>query len=102
MHVFAYCIMPDHVHLLVHNAENTDTVRFVRHFKQAVGFGWKQKYKTEMWQKSFYDRALRSDEDVGAVVRYVLDNPVKAGFVDSWDKYEFCGSFEWQLAPGDV
>jgi hypothetical protein len=42
-----------------------------------------------VWQKGFYDRALRSDEDVAAVARYIVANPLRAGLVDSVREYPF-------------
>jgi REP element-mobilizing transposase RayT len=39
-----------------------------------------------IWQKGFHDRALRRDEDVRAVARYMVMNPVRAGIVTRiWD-----------------
>ncbi len=39
-----------------------------------------------IWQKGFHDHALRCDEDVRAVARYLVMNPVRAGIVSKiWD-----------------
>ncbi len=39
-----------------------------------------------IWQKGFHDRALRRDEDIRAVARYMVMNPVRAGTVSRiWD-----------------
>jgi REP element-mobilizing transposase RayT len=42
-----------------------------------------------IWQKGFYDRALRSDEAVVAVARYIVANPLRAGIVESVGEYPF-------------
>jgi REP element-mobilizing transposase RayT len=42
-----------------------------------------------IWQKGFYDRALRSDEDVVSVARYIVANPLRAGIVDRVGEYPF-------------
>lgn len=34
-----------------------------------------------IWQKGFHDRALRREEDVRSVARYMVMNPVRAGIV---------------------
>jgi hypothetical protein len=34
-----------------------------------------------MWQKGFHDRAIRREEDLRAVARYIIANPLRAGLV---------------------
>jgi REP element-mobilizing transposase RayT len=39
-----------------------------------------------IWQKGFHDRALRRDEDIRSVARYMVMNPVRAGVARRiWD-----------------
>ncbi len=45
-----------------------------------------------LWQKSYYDHVLRHDENLAHVVRYVLENPVRAGLVESFDEYPYAWS----------
>ncbi|MFB6261862.1 MAG: transposase, partial [Thiohalorhabdaceae bacterium] len=35
-----------------------------------------------VWQPGFHDRAIRREEDLEAVARYVVANPLRAGLVD--------------------
>ncbi len=49
------------------------------------------------WQRSFYDHALRTDEDLVHTARYVLANPVRAGLVHDFRDYPLCGSLEFDL-----
>ena len=44
------------------------------------------------WQKDFYDHVMRKHEDIVTQVKYVLDNPVRKGFVSTWEEYPFKGS----------
>ena len=37
------------------------------------------------WQAESYDHVVRPGE-LESIIRYVLDNPVKAGLVDEWEK----------------
>jgi hypothetical protein len=53
------------------------------------------------WQKSFWDHFLRADEQVEAVVSYVLNNPVRAGLATHWREYPFAGSLAIDLSPTD-
>jgi hypothetical protein len=41
------------------------------------------------WQKGFYDRALRSDEDVVVVARYIVANPLRNGLVERIGDYPY-------------
>ena len=40
-----------------------------------------------LWQKGFHDRAIRHDEDIVAIARYIIANPVRAGLVKSIRDY---------------
>jgi putative transposase len=88
-----YCLMPDHVHLLVKGqADNSDLKEFVKLAKQTSGYAYSQVRHNRLWQPSFYDRALRDDESDLFYIAYILRNPVAAGLVRSWRDYPFLGS----------
>jgi hypothetical protein len=44
-------------------------------------------YRGHVWQRGFHDRALRGDEDLPAVARYIVANPLRAGLVRSVRDY---------------
>ena len=89
----AYCFMPDHLHALVEGTrDDSDFKEFVRIFKQRSSYRWKRQMGTELWQRGFNDRVLRADEDMVTVARYLLNNPVRAGLVQSAHDYPFLGS----------
>jgi len=51
--VLAYCVMPDHLHLLVHGRHHTsDFRRFVKRLKQSTGQRYSHKAKRPLWQGS--------------------------------------------------
>jgi putative transposase len=89
--VNAYCLMPDHAHVLVEVPEGTSLKAFVRHFKQLSGYTLKQKTGSEPWQISYYDHILRNDESILDVARYIWDNPVRKGLVSARAEYPFSG-----------
>jgi REP element-mobilizing transposase RayT len=98
-HAFSpiYCFMPDHVHLIFigHNAKS-DVLRGLEAFKQATGYFLAKNYPQTYWEKSFYDRIIRSKE-LGATIRYVLDNPVRGRLVAHWREYPFTGAIGLDL-----
>jgi len=42
-----------------------------------------------LWQRGFYDHALRKEEDVQKVAEYIVNNPVRMGLVEDWRNYRF-------------
>ncbi len=91
--VLAYCVMPDHAHLLVEAlVEDADLLRFVSGFKQRTGFAFKRLAGQALWQDGFHDHVLRADECARSVARYLLENPVRAGLVRHPQEWPYLGS----------
>ena len=67
----------------------------MQHSKQLSGYHYKKDGGTQLWQKGYYDHALRLDEDVCDAALYIFANPVRAGLVAEVTDYPFSGSFEW-------
>jgi len=95
--VDVYCFMPDHLHLLV-TSEGSDVRNFVRAYKQASGFWFRRATAGQLWQKSYCDHVVRSDEDMERIGEYILDNPVRAGLCDRWEEHPFSWS-RWHVEP---
>jgi REP-associated tyrosine transposase len=81
--VYAYCFMPDHVHLVVEPSAECDLVTFVGQFKNlAQRAAWTLGVEGAFWQKGFFDHFLRREEQLERVVAYVVENPVRRGLVN--------------------
>ncbi len=88
--VIAYCLMPEHAHLLVIATKPTsDLVSFVRLFKQLSEFGYRLRRNGRLWQRSFYDHVLRKEESLASVTDYILQNPVRRGLVQDESNYAY-------------
>lgn len=86
--------MPDHVHLVVEGTKEDSNLReFVRVWKQQTAFLAKHDYGLTLWQRSYYEHIIRSDESVDEKAAYLLENPVRAGLVVSPGDYPWLGSF---------
>ncbi len=93
MAILAYCFMPDHLHLLVAGAKPTsDARRFIDRAKQFSGYEYKQATGQPLWQRSSWDRVLRSQDDTMVALRYLLLNPVRAQLVERPLDYQGSGS----------
>ena len=96
--VYAYCLMPDHAHLLVGITKGTPLPDFIGRWKSLC---YKERRdrgdKSPFWQRSFFDHALRQEDDLRAAALYILLNPVRKGLVENFRRYPLCGSLEWDL-----
>jgi putative transposase len=91
--VLAYCFMPDHLHLLaVGQQASSDLVRFMDRVKQISGYWYQQRTRARLWQPSYWDRVLRDEDDRWTAIRYIFENPVRAGLVPHPLAYSFSGS----------
>ena len=89
----AYCFMPDHVHMIVQTTDLAgDVARFARLAKQYSGHAHSQQVGGRLWQPGWHDRLLRKSDDFVTVVRYVLQNPIRAGLAREVPQYPFLGS----------
>lgn len=99
-----YCLMPDHVHLLIHGwSARADQLRFIRFFRRYTAPWLKagdSPSRTLAWQKQAYDHVLRSQESdryaFEALAHYILENPVRAGLVESRFDWRYSGA----VVPG--
>jgi putative transposase len=94
----AHCFMPDHLHAAVEGRnESADARAFIKRMKQFTGFYFKQTFSERLWQRYGYEHVIRDDETTAKVVRYVLENPVRAQLVATVAEYPFVGSSEYSL-----
>jgi len=94
--VFAYCVMPDHLHLLAQSCGGASLIDFIGEFKQRTAYRHKRATGRLLWQKSFRDRFLRREDDLLTAARYVFANPVREGLVTRPEDYPHSGSLVWE------
>ena len=51
-----------------------------------------------VWQREYFDRILRSDEDLRRKADYICENPVRAGIVSAVDDY----AWTWRCWTDDA
>ena len=79
-----WVIMPDHIHLLSQLGQEVSLSQLVRKIKSDYT---RMTEATSLWQDGFFDRALRKEDDLKAVARYIIANPIRAGLVQSVRDY---------------
>jgi REP element-mobilizing transposase RayT len=90
--VYLYCIMPDHVHLVV-NPGAAGLSEAVRRFKGRISSWWRQNGDGQsLWQKGYFDHLIRSIAQFQDKCAYINQNPVRAGLVAKVENYQWSGS----------
>ena len=83
--LFAYCLMPNHFHLLVKVYKGEDLSRGMQWFTTTHVRRYHRHYGTSghVWQGRFKSFGIQDDNHFITVARYVEGNPVRAGLVES-------------------
>ena len=91
--LLAWCIMPNHVHVLIDPL--MELARIVQSWKSYTG-RWALAHNAELglgvpggafWMREYWDRYIRNEKHFHAVVEYIHTNPVKAylcGVPEAW------------------
>ena len=89
MRLVAYCLMPNHFHLVLWPREDGDLSRWMQWLQTTHVRRYHQHYRTggHVWQGRFKAFPIQQDEHLLTVLRYVERNPLRAGLaaaVDGW------------------
>ena len=79
---WCYVVMPDHFHWLM-QLNDESLGRVVGRVRGVCA----RRIGRRIWQRGFHDRAVRRDDDLKALARYVIANPIRAGLVESVEDY---------------
>jgi putative transposase len=93
INLLCYCIMPNHIHLLLSLDETykQSLSVWVSSFKRYVSKEAKDKYNiSPMWQRNYYDHIVRTEESLSKIGEYILNNPVRRNLAKRWENYPFC------------
>ena len=100
--LLTYCIMPNHVHLLIgslvsgeanHRGRSakypvSDTLRLLKG-RTARECNLELKRNGSLWQHESYDHVIRNEQELEQTILYILHNPVKANLVREWKNWPF-------------
>jgi REP element-mobilizing transposase RayT len=83
-HLYAYCVMPNHVHVVFRPFSN--------HPLEKTLHSWKSYTSNEankilgrsgaFWQREYYDHVIRDEKEFNRIIEYVALNPLKANLHD--------------------
>ncbi|WP_255856439.1 REP-associated tyrosine transposase [Marinobacterium rhizophilum] len=85
----AYVVMPDHVHWLLQLQSDTTLALALQRVKSISAHQINQHLSRRgpVWQRGYHDHAVRNEEDLRQLARYVVANPVRAGIVTTVKDY---------------
>lgn len=95
---WVYVYMPEHLRIVLEGTDkNSNLWKAVKLFKQKTGYWLSKNRVPYCWQKDFYDYIHRKNDDLKKHIKYILENPVRAGLVQKWEDYPFKGSLDYEL-----
>jgi REP element-mobilizing transposase RayT len=82
--LFAWCVMPNHVHVVLRLFRGDDLDRVLHSWKSyTANFANRLLGRTgAFWQREYFDRLIRSDADLEDTIEYVVRNPERAGLTN--------------------
>ena len=94
--IFAFCLMPNHFHLAVEPGHQTALSQFMQWLLTSHVRRYHRHYQGSghIWQGRFKSLPIQRDEHLLMVMRYVLQNPVRAGLVKSAGEWSW-SSIRW-------
>lgn len=99
--LYAYCLMGNHVHLLIKEGkEELDQVFRRIGARYVYWYNYKYRRTGHLFQDRFKSEPVENDEYFLAVLRYIIQNPVKAGICGRIEEYEWSSIKEYKGGQG--
>jgi len=98
-----WCIMPNHVHVLVRILKGHPLSQVIQQWKgsSSVQINRLLKRSGRLWEPDFHDRYIRDERHFNKVRRYIHNNPVKADLCKEPEDWPFSSiGIAWQLERG--
>jgi len=86
--IYAYVLMPEHVHLLINEPPSILLAQLLKAFKQITSRKLRGD-RPRFWQDRYFDANIHGESARSEVIRYIHRNPVKRGLVASPEQYRW-------------
>jgi putative transposase len=86
--VYAYVLMPEHIHLLINEPPSILVAQFLKALKQMTSRKLRGD-RQQFWQPRYFDANVYGETARAQVIRYIHRNPVKRGLVASPGQYRW-------------
>ena len=92
LRLYAYCLMDNHVHLLIKEGDESLGMTFKRvGVSYAHYYNWKYQLTGHLFQDRYRSEAIDTDAYFLDAMRYICNNPVKAGIFRNFMDYPWLG-----------
>jgi putative transposase len=94
--IFAWCLMSNHVHLLVKEGNESLSNTMKRIGVSYVSYyNWKYRANGHLFQDRFGSENVETNRYLLTVIRYIHQNPVKAGIASKVDEWKWSSCLEY-------
>ena len=95
--IYAYCLMGNHIHLLIREGNEVTTGDIFRHIGSAFVYWYNIKYERvgHLFQDRYKSEPVEDETYLLTVFRYILNNPVKAGLCGKAEEYPYSSAGEY-------
>ena len=95
--LLAWVLMPDHMHLLLELDDSKTLSASMARINSCIAKAVNEALDRHgpIWQGAYFDRGLRRNEDIDIAIRYLLNNPIRAGIVNNIEEYSYWNILEW-------
>lgn len=93
--IYAYCLMDNHVHLVIYDKEQKIS-KIMQSMEVSYAFYFNKKYERvgHLFQNRFFSKKVEDREYLKMVCRYIHQNPLKAG-IESTENYKWSSYKEY-------
>lgn len=93
--LLAWCVMPNHVHVLIETRDDWPVPGLVQGWKSftAKAINRHLGRTGAVWMLDYFDRFIRDDHHLAAVITYIHGNPVKAGLVPEEREWPYSSAY---------
>ncbi len=91
LHIYGYCLMPNHIHIIGEPKNPGRLPRFMQCLHRSYTAYYNKKYNKvgHLWQGRFKTKAITRDQYLLDCIAYVEQNPLRANLVKNIKEYEF-------------
>ncbi|MFL6292456.1 MAG: REP-associated tyrosine transposase [Thermoanaerobaculia bacterium] len=93
--LIAWCVMPNHVHALIETWESWPLANVLHSWKSYTAHMANQilRRSGDFWFREYFDRFIREERHFANAVKYIEENPVKAGLARRPEEWRWSSSW---------
>jgi len=100
--LFAWAVLPNHYHLLLRSPSADQLIQGLGRLHGRTSFRWNGedgRRGRQVWFNAA-ETGIKSERHFWAALLYVMNNPVKHGFVERWQEWPYSSAANWLESIG--